>query len=43
MLPHVLRALRREPAVAITLAYLLVAMAGIYTTTGSSVPSASRC
>lgn len=30
MLPHVLDTLRREPAVAITLAYLLVAMAGIF-------------
>ena len=30
MLPHVLQTLRREPAVAITLCYLLVAMAGIY-------------
>lgn len=30
MLPHLLDALRREPAVAITLAYLLVAMAGIF-------------
>lgn len=30
MLPHVLDTLRREPAVAITLCYLLVAMAGIF-------------
>ncbi|MBA8883790.1 hypothetical protein [Dokdonella fugitiva] len=30
MLPHVFDTLRREPAVAITLAYLLVAMAGIF-------------
>lgn len=30
MLPHLLRMLRREPAVALTLGYLLVAMAGIY-------------
>ncbi len=30
MLPHALDTLRREPAVAITLAYLLVAMAGIF-------------
>jgi len=30
LLPHVLRTLRREPALAITLTYLLVAMAGIF-------------
>lgn len=30
MLPHVIDTLRREPAVAITLGYLLVAMAGIF-------------
>ena len=30
MLPHLLRLLRREPALGITLAYLLVAMAGIF-------------
>lgn len=30
MLPHILRTLRREPALAITLTYLLVAMAGIF-------------
>jgi hypothetical protein len=30
MLPHVFDTLRREPAVAITLCYLLVAMAGIF-------------
>ena len=30
MLPYVVRMLRREPAVALTLGYLLVAMAGIY-------------
>ncbi|HEU4664605.1 MAG TPA: hypothetical protein VFS55_11285, partial [Dokdonella sp.] len=30
VLPHVWDTLRREPAVAITLAYLLVAMAGIF-------------
>jgi len=30
LLPHVLDTLRREPAVAITLCYLLVAMAGIF-------------
>lgn len=30
MLPHLLRLLRREPALAITIAYLLVAMAGIF-------------
>ncbi|MBS0582175.1 MAG: hypothetical protein JSS42_03635 [Proteobacteria bacterium] len=30
LLPHLLRLLRREPALAITLAYLLVAMAGIF-------------
>jgi len=29
-LPHVLRTLRREPAVAITLGYILVALAGIF-------------
>lgn len=29
-LPHVLRTFRREPALALTVAYLLVAMAGIY-------------
>jgi hypothetical protein len=30
MLPHILRTLRREPALAISLTYLLVAMAGIF-------------
>ena len=30
LLPHLLRLLRREPALAITVAYLLVAMAGIF-------------
>lgn len=30
MLPHIVRMLQREPAVALTLGYLLVAMAGIY-------------
>ncbi len=30
LLPHVLQTLRREPALAITLGYLLVAMAGIF-------------
>jgi hypothetical protein len=30
LLPHLLRLLRREPAVAITIGYLLVAMAGIF-------------
>jgi hypothetical protein len=30
MLPHILRMLRREPAVAITIGYLLVAMTGIF-------------
>lgn len=30
LLPHLLRMLRREPAVAITIGYLLVAMAGIF-------------
>lgn len=30
VLPHVLRTLRREPAVAITLGYILVALAGIF-------------
>lgn len=30
LLPHVVRTLRREPALAITLVYLLVAMAGIF-------------
>lgn len=30
LLPHVLQTLRREPALAVTLAYVLVAMAGIF-------------
>jgi len=30
ILPHILRTFRREPALALTVAYLLVAMAGIY-------------
>lgn len=30
ILPHILRTFRREPALALTIAYLLVAMAGIY-------------
>jgi hypothetical protein len=30
MLPHILRTLRREPALAVSLTYLLVAMAGIF-------------
>lgn len=30
VLPHILRTFRREPALAITVAYLLVALAGIY-------------
>lgn len=30
ILPHILRTFRREPALALTVAYLLIAMAGIY-------------